>query len=43
MKIQDDRSMKDEDINFIYFGKFVTSLVQKLKKKCVHKNCESRY
>ena len=35
-KIKNLRWQVSEDINFITCGKFVTSLVQKLKKKCVH-------
>ena len=36
-KIENLRWQVSEDINFITYRKFVTSLVQKLKKKCVHK------
>ena len=42
-KIENLRCQVGENINFITFGKLVTLLVQKLKKKCAHKNCESRY
>ena len=32
-----------EDINVITFGRFVTLLVPQCKKKCVHKNCVTKY
>ena len=32
-----------EDIKFITFRTFETSLVKQLKKKCVHKNCAKKY
>ena len=41
--IENLRWQFSEDINFITFGKFVTLLVQQLEKKCVHKNCATRY
>ena len=42
-KIKNLRWQVSEDINFITCGKFVTSLVQKLKKKMCSRNYESRY
>ena len=42
IKIQNLGWQFGEGINFITFRKFVTSLIQQLKKKCIHKNCATR-
>ena len=42
-KIEDLRGQFGEDIKYITFRKFVTLLVQQLKKKCGHKNCVTKY
>ena len=42
-KIENLRWQFGGDIIRVTFKQFVTSLVQQLKKKCVHKNCAKRY
>ena len=42
-KIENLKQQMGKDINDVTFGKFVTSLVQKLKILEVYKNCNSRY